>query len=180
MFNKYGFYNLVYVPVKNSTELDPYSFYYLEQLRNDKRCWKMDCRLEETGNKIISNVKSFLVQIFRKIYLHIFNDNNYRKDYEKIIPAINQELDQLLQNILILSKPISFCNTLRDIVKEIATYIPTEKDKFNLYADDILQRKRYQAKEKFEPYDILCDLFDCISTEEAVDFYRSKQDVMFM
>ena len=179
LFNKYGYYNLVYVPIKQSLESDPYSFYYLKFIKNGKRYWDMDCRLEETGNRIINNLQPFLINIFRKIYFDIFKDNIFRKDYEKTNSITSNDLEQLLYNIFTLSTPITFCKILRDIVKENATYIPTGYDKFNFYGDDMLQKKKFQMKETFDPIEIVKLLFDDINSEEGVDFYRSKQAEYF-
>lgn len=58
-----------------------------------------------------------------------------------------------------------------------ATYIPTENDKFNLYGDDSLQRKRFHEKEDADLVDIIKQLFDDITSIQAVDFYRSRTNL---
>ena len=60
------------------------------------------------------------------------------------------------------------------IVKEKSTLIPTENDKVNLTSDDALQRKRFQRREESDVIDIIKGLFDGISSEDAVDLYRSR------
>ena len=174
MINKYGYHNLVYVPIKQSLDTDPYSFYYLENVKNEKRYWIMDCRLEDIGNTIINNLRPYLIKTFRKIYSDIFKDNKFRKDYQNFGDIANYELEQLILNIFTLSSPQSFCNMLRSMIKENATYIPSENDRFNLYGDDIIVRKKFSNKEIFDPVEIVKILFDNINTEDSVDFYRSK------
>ena len=56
----------------------------------------------------------------------------------------------------------------------MSTYKLTENDKINLHGDDALQRKRLQDREESDAVDILKQLFDDISTEEMVDFYRNR------
>ena len=52
-----------------------------------------------------------------------------------------------------------------------------ENDKFNLYGDDSLQRKRFHDKEDVDLVDIIKQLFDDISSEQAVDFYRIRTNL---
>jgi hypothetical protein len=51
---------------------------------------------------------------------------------------------------------------------------PTENDKFNLTGDDALQRRRFQEKEDVDLAEAIKLLFDGISSEDAVDFVRSR------
>ena len=148
LFNIYNFNNIVYIPLKQSNDKDPYSFYILENINKDKRYWKMDCRLEEFSNSFISNVRPYLIELFRKIYYDVFHDNIFRIDY-KIKNSITEfDCEQLIQNIFKLAIPKDFCNFLRNVVKEKATYIPTENDKFNIHGDDIIQKKRFSNKKE--------------------------------
>jgi hypothetical protein len=176
--NRYNFNNIIYVPIKQSTDTDPYSFYYLEDIilqKNNmfKRYWKMDCRLEELTNTFISNIRPFLIQLFRKLYYDVFNDNEYRKGYKTSNPITEYDCEQVLQNIYTLSKPKEFCISVRNIVKKNCTYYPTENDRFNLHGDDTVQKKRLlNNKENIDIVEIIQCLFDNISSEDAVDFYR--------
>jgi hypothetical protein len=172
LFNTYGFNNVVYIPLKNSTLNDPWSFYTLESLSKEKRYWKMDCRLEDLSLNFFNNMKSYLVNIFRKIYSDIYHDNHYRKDYNNS-NITELDCEQLLQNIYILLNPKDFCNFLRQLVVEKATYIPTENDKGDFLSDDRIQKKRFSDNnEKYDVFDLIRLLFDDISSEEAIDFYR--------
>jgi hypothetical protein len=173
-FNLYGFNNVVYIALPKNTDEDPYSFYILDRVNKDKRYWKMDCRLENIVSSVITNVLPYMISMFRKLYRAVYDDNDYRMHYNNKCQITECDCEQLLQNILLLGQPKEFRNLIRKIVKEKSTYKPTEKDKFNLYGDDALQRKRFQEKEDTDLVEIIKQLFDGITSEEAVDFYRSR------
>lgn len=178
MFNHFGFLNIIYLPLPKSSKTDPYSFYILEKLSKDKkRNWKMDCRIEDLANGFINNVRPYLIDMFRKIYYDIFHDNEYRADYINKSQLTEYECEQLINNILYLGDPVLFALNLGAIIMKNATYIPTANDKFNLCADDHIQ-KRYISEYKPEESDALClikTLFDDMSSENALTFYRSKK-----
>ena len=175
LFNKYGYYNIIYLPLAKNKEDDPYSFYTLDKVNKDNKYWKMDCRLEDFTQSLIEQLLPFLITTFRKIYKDIFDDNEFRQNYSKHSQITECDCEQLLINILILGQPKEFCNCIRRIVKKKAAYKPSEvNDKFNLQGDDSLQRKRFQEKDDIDLVDIIKQLFDSISAEDAVDFYRSK------
>ena len=115
-----------------------------------------------------------MISMFRKLYRDVFGDNDFRKDYNSKCQLTECDCEQLLQNIITVGQPKDFYNIVRTIVKNKATYTPTENDKFNLYGDDSLQRKRFHDKEDIDLVDIIKQLFDDITSEEAVDFYRSR------
>lgn len=163
--------NVVYIPIEKSTEEDPYSFYFLETISKDIRKWKMDCRLEELSQALINNLKPFMISLFRNIYLSIFHDNIYRDDIFIVdIPIFKQDGIQLLKNIFQLYCVSTVSSYLRNLVKEKFTYKPTVKDKINLYKDDLLQKKRLQKSG--DVVDTIKLLFDNITSEEALEFYR--------
>jgi hypothetical protein len=173
IINKYDFNNVVYVPLKNSSEEDPYSFYILENIAKEKRYWKMDCRLVELSENIINNVRPYLINIFKKMYQDIFNDNDYRENYNSKTEITSSDFEQLLQNIFTLSDTLKFYNIVRNIIKEKATYYPTENDKFNIISDDLILKKKFSnTKERIDKADIVKLLFDNITNEQAVDLYR--------
>jgi hypothetical protein len=174
LFNKYKYFNLIYLPLAKSMDSDPYSFYTLERVKNNKKFWNMDCRLDDTSNNIISNILPYMVNLFRSIYKHIFGDNNFRKDYSTTCQITECDCEQLLQNIIKLSNSKQFCLQLQRKVISKATYEPKEDlDRFNLKGDDALQRKQFHEKSG-DSIEVLKTLFDDISTEDTVDFYRSR------
>ena len=181
--NIYGKNNIVYVPIKNSTLEDPYSFYYLENIyvkKNiQKRIWKMDCRLEYITKNFIINIKNYLIKIFRKLYYDIFKDNDYRKDYKNTNIVTEYDCQQLIDNIFILCDFKSFSFLLRNIIIQHCTYIPSINDGFNLCSDDTYQKRKFNKLDENDNKDILFDtvklLFDNISNEDAVDFYRKSE-----
>ena len=172
MFNHYEFMNIIYLPITKSSIEDPFSFYTLDKLEHDKRNWKMDCRLEELCTVLSNTILTYMISIFRKLYKMIFNDNDFRPDYRTRCQLTEGDCEQLVQNIFLVSKTQEFHNIIRKKIVEKATYKPTDKDKFNLNSDDALQRKRLSEKEK-DNSDIVKQLFDTITIEEIVDFYRS-------
>jgi len=174
LFNSYDLWNIIYLPLPKNTDGDPYSFYVLDRISKEKRYWKMDCRLEDLSSNIISNLLPYMISMFRKLYRDVFGDNDFRKDFSSKCQLTECDCEQLLQNIITVGQPKEFYNIVRTIVKNKATYTPTENDKFNLYGDDALQRKRFHDKEDVDLVDIIKQLFDDISSEEAVDFYRSR------
>lgn len=171
--NIYGMNNIIYLPLPKSSEYDPFSFYVLEDVHKNTRKWKMDCRLEELTNGLISMLKPYMITTFRRIYYDIFHDNDYRKDYKQRAQITECDCEQLVRNIIDLSHPKGLCMKIRKIVMEKCTHQPTENDRFNLYGDDSLQRQRMQNnKDDPDPVDTIKSLFDNITSEDAVDFYR--------
>lgn len=175
LFNPYGYNNVVFFPLRQNTENDPFSFYILNKIEKSKRHWNMDCRLEKLSNSFIDDVRPYLIDLFRKLYHDTFKDNDYRLDYSNVNSVTETDLEMLIKNIFLLCDPRKFCNFFRNIIKEKATYEPTENDKINLRGDDILQRDRFKTdKGEIDAIDCVKLLFDTITTEEAVDLYRKK------
>jgi len=174
LFNIYGYNNLVYIQIPKSTDADPFSFYHLKKIENKKRYWNMDCRLEDLSNKFIDNIRPYLIDVFRKIYFDIFCDNDYRPNFLAKTDQADTDIKQITQSICLLCNPKKFNKFLRNIVKTNATYKVTSNDIKNLSADDSSQRRRFEnEKEKIDPVETMKILFDNISSEEAVDYYRS-------
>lgn len=168
LFNRYGFHNVIYVPLARSKEYDPYSFYTLEKI-DGKRCWKMECRLEDFSSDLANNLIQYCIKLFRKIYYNIFQDNLYRPDYISKSQITQQDGEQLLQNIIELSQPLKACLILRKLVKKKAVFIASKADKFNLYADDKIQQKRMTKAVDNEKdiYDVIKRVFDDIADEDC-------------
>lgn len=172
LFNKYGYNNIIYVPLKKSTNNDPYSFYVLDKINNGKKYWRMDCRLEDLLTCLSNNLLSYMIGTFRILYKLVFDDNDFRKDYMYRCQLTDGDCEQLLINIILISKTNVFHKILKEKIRTISTYKLTDNDKINLQGDDPLQRKRLQEKDNSDIVDVLKQLFDDISTEETVDFYR--------
>lgn len=175
LFNHYGLNNFIYLQLVKSSDDDPFSFYRLNKILDDGTIlWVMDCRAETLSNNFISDLKPYLIMMFRKIYYDIFHDNNYRPNFSSEAVIAETDCEQLIKNILVLSNPIQCCNLFRTLIKENATHKQTKKDKWNMYADDDFQKKRFKKNVKPDIVDIIRPLFDDISSEQAVDFYREK------
>ena len=183
LFNPYGFNNYIYMQLSKSLDDDPYSYYKLSRISDEgKRMWDMDCRAETLANNFISDLRPYLTLIFRKIYYDIFHDNDYRPNFSNEAVIAETDCEQLIKNILLLGNPNECCNLFRRLIKENASNDGQQKkDTWNIYADDEFQKKRFK-KDKNKNPDILYivkPLFDNISTEQAVDFYREKYTPTF-
>ena len=175
LINRYGFQNVIYLVSPKNSPKNPYSFYTLDKV-NEKRCWKMECRLEDFTNDFSDNVLPYCVSLFRKIYKDVFNDNVYRSDYMGKSQITEFDCEQLMQNIILLVQPMQLCRMFHDLIMEKSSFIPTESDKFNLYGDDKFQQKRFASTSDTdeETAQIIKRLFDCISTEDAMHMVVSR------
>ena len=143
-------------------------------IENKKRYWNMDCRLEDFSNKFIDNIRPYLIDMFRKMYFDVFCDNDYRDNFLQKVSKIELDLKQIIQNICLLCNPKKFNKFMRKIVKDKATYKVTVNDIKNFSTDDSSQRRRFEnEKETIDPVEIMKLMFDNMSSEEAVDYYRS-------
>ena len=168
-FNLYNFHNFIYLPLPKSLDNDPYSFYTLEKIEKDKRCWNMECRLENFSHDLVEIIRNYCIHLFKKLYYKVFQDNQYRSDYKSHSQITELDCEQLLQNIISLSQPFNSCLSLRKLIKEKATFSASEKDKFNIRSDDALQKKQFR-KMKYDPklvQDSIKILFDGISSDEC-------------
>ena len=171
LFNIYKKNNYVYIHLDKSTEEDPFSFYYLKSTNNNKRQWIMDCRLESLSDSF-TEISDYLVDMFKNIYYDIFSHNNYSSDFLENASSLNLDLEQIIKNIIWINNKCKFNKELRHIVRENATYIVSSIDKRNHESDDTNQRNRFKNRKDSCPVDVIQTLFDDLSTEDAVDFYR--------
>jgi len=174
LINPYGFWNVVYMAWPKSSDEDPYSFYSLDKIKKGKRYWNMNCRLEDFVGDLIECVQPYLIHMFRELYYTVFRDNDYRPNAPELSSFIAEDCEQLAQNIILVSQPRKLCDKLRKLLVENCTYKHTKQDHFSLVGDDVLQRKKFQTKEKIEMVDTVSQLFDDITDEQAVNFYKSR------
>ena len=183
VINKYGFNNLIYLPFSKSTLEDPYSFYYLEKINGDIRNWRMDCRLDEIITDFISVTLDYCINLYRKLYNFIFRDNTYRSEITIYNPIFESECQQLLENIILLASPKKIYRLFRDVIIEKNTYQPTKNDKFNLYSDDILQRRNFlkliSEDENQLIFEKLSRLFDNSDLSQMEEFYKKFNTINF-
>ena len=181
--NKFGINNVIYLPITRSTKEDPYSFYYLEKICGDNRNWRMDCRLEELVTDFVDIVLGYCINLYRKLYHIIFRDNNYRSDIKIYNSLLECECQQLVENIILLSSPSKIFKLFKDIIVEKCSYTPSRLDKFNLYSDDMLQKKQFtklisQDENKLN-ITKLGELFDDATTEQTEEFLKKFNTVNF-
>jgi hypothetical protein len=175
MINRYGFQNVIYLVRPKSTSKDPYAFYTLEKVK-EKRCWKMECRMEDFSIDFADNLLPYCVALFRRIYKDVFNDNVYRSDYMEKSQITEFDCEQLIQNIILLGQPMGLCKMFQDVIISKSTFTPTESDKFNLYGDDKFQQKRFSSTRDIdeETCQVIKRLFDGISEEDALHVIVSR------
>lgn len=176
--NTYGCNNIVYIKYSKSSKDDPYTFYVLKKV--DKcRSWIMDCRLENFSLCLVSNVLPYCIDLFRKIYKDVFEDNIYREGYMNKLNETKDECDQLLSNIITLSKPMEMCKLIQNIVISNCEITPSEIDKFDFYGDDKLQQKKFQKhfseQIKENSIDTILSLFDNITEDDAVKLLKDME-----
>lgn len=176
--NTYGCNNIVYIKYSKSSKDDPYTFYVLKKV--DKcRSWIMDCRLENFSLCLVSNVLPYCIDLFRKIYKDVFEDNIYREGYMNKLNETKDECDQLLSNIITLSKPMEMCKIIQNIVISNCEITPSEIDKFDFYGDDKLQQKKFQKhfseQIKENSIDTILSLFDNITEDDAVKLLKDME-----
>lgn len=175
--NPYGFSNICYLNIPKSSVDDPYSFYSLEKVATDnRRLWKMEIRLDDICRDITIHLRQYCISLFRQIYFDIFNDNVYRNDYVSKTQITQQDCEQLLYNIVKVSRPMEFCTQFREMIVEHATIQHTELDKFNFTADDRVMRKYFaNTKDTDEAMDeTICHLFDGMSRNQARAIWGDK------
>lgn len=179
MINRYGFNNIVYIQMPNNKDNNPYSFYYLDKIENGKRCWKLDCRLEDISEEMSNTLLPYCVNLYKKIYTDMFGDNVFRCDIESIYPIAGNELDQLVENILILSNLDLCMELLKNIIKSNCIHLPTDIDRINIRTEDSSQRSRFKDYNKnYKQSDIIYSLYTIIS-EKDVDEIISKFKIIY-
>jgi hypothetical protein len=173
--NRYGFNNVIYLDQPKSTSKDPYSFYILEKCQ-EKRYWKMECRMEDFAADFQDNVLPYCISLFRRIYKDVFNDNIYRPDYMSKSQIMEFDCEQLIQNIILIGQPMKFCRMFQEVVIEKSTFTPTESDKFNLYGDDKFQQRRFNKIVDIDEdtCQVIKRLFDGISEEDSMNILISR------
>ena len=174
--NYYKLNNIIYLPLKKSDINDPYSFYQLEIISDKGRNWRMDCRLEELSSDLQSQLINVICNNFRKIYSNIYKDNVYREDFETISQFFEFEGNILLNNLIIISNTYKLTKIIQKIIIENCTYIPTEKDRFNLYSDDTLQKKNFLKLKNLDyeqnTINNFKSLFDSVNDIQIIDLYK--------
>jgi hypothetical protein len=168
--------NIIYLQIPKSTIKNPFSFYFLDKINNNnQKCWRMDCRLEYISFNLRNILLDYMIINFRKIYKNVFGDNIYRENYKDHSQITEMDLEQLLDNIFVLSKPKKFCLYLQNFIITNATYINSDNDKFNLFSDDTLQKKRFlELNDDTDCHNIYTKIFDNITNELAINLYKIK------
>jgi hypothetical protein len=163
--NRYGFNNLIYLEHEKSTPTDPFSFYILEYIERDKRYWKLESRLEDLSHVILEELKTYCIEMFRKIYFDIYGDQRYRKNFKRITIG-TPDLEQLILNIKLLFKPREFNTLFRELIRTECVFKQTVLDKFALTSNDRIQMKRFSTwVDEDQTSEMIERMFDVVSDE---------------
>ena len=135
----------------------------------------MECRLENFTTDFTSIILPFCVHLFRRLYKDSFEDNHYREDYVSKSPIMEFDGEQLLQNIILLSKPLEMIHLFQHIVIDKCTFTSTASDKFNFYGDDKMQCKKFAAMEDSyeDTVNVIRLLFDGITDGEIFSLMQT-------
>jgi hypothetical protein len=169
LFNQGGMKNLIYIANQKSTKGDPFSFYSLESISNNKRSWNMDCRLEELTSSIRNDLLPYMIKTFRELYKDVFGDNDYRVDYKMKCQLTECDCEQLLTNVFLVASNNQLNSLLKNLVREHSTHTKTEDDKFNIQSDDAMQKRRWKSFCDLED-SVTAQLFDTIKPDEIKAF----------
>lgn len=155
-----------------------FAFYVLAKIEHNKKLWRMDCRLENIYNIISNSVLKYSIELFRKIYFCVFSDNVYRSNYKQKATICWQDCEQLISNIILLSKQKSLLELLQSVVRTNFYLEKTEFDEFDLINDDKTQRKRFIALKDDQNMVIenISRLFDNISENDSKSIVLDKED----
>jgi hypothetical protein len=145
-----------------------------------KRRWEMDCRMQGLAVRIQSALYPHLIGMFRRIYYDAFGDNRYRAEFDEAVPIMEVEGEQLLRNTLVLHNVRTFSLLLQSIIQKSCRHVSTDLDSCNIRTDDAAQRKRVHTdRDDPDMADAVRDLFDDVSSAQAVDLYRRKMGGLY-
>ena len=163
--------------VEDEVSKDPFRFYCLSKETNKKRYWEMDCRLDDFVRSFIKNVGLYLVDLFRRIYSDVFNDNTYRDNFVTT-PIMRNDSEQLLKNLCLLCRYSAISYMIRDHVKRNFAYEEMGRDVFVLRSDDVLMKEDLKERSAEVDYGLIMMLFDNLELEAASNIFSSYDDGM--
>lgn len=168
--SKVPYQNFVYLPPES------YTFYFLNRIDDKKvRRWTQDNRCQNITIDIADKYLPMCVNLFRKIYFDIFNDNVFVKAHIDVASScfgyndnkiLATEINQLFKNILVLANRAKLRNIIQNIIKQHATISQGEQECFNMVSDDSLLLKTISQEDENFDRNILSQMFDGIDREE--------------
>lgn len=168
---------IAYFQVGKSTTEDPYTYFTLQTIRtNDgKKLWHMDCRLANLTELIKSEVITYCVFMFKRLYSSIFGDNILRKEFMNSEYLGVNELKQLYSNISLISDYYKLNTCLRRVVLEVSKLKITDADSVNLFGDDIIVKNEFKNYNEFtftkDVFETRKSLFENVRKEDE-DFFK--------
>jgi len=173
--------NIKYIPQKTSKLEDPFSFYSLTKIDDDKILWTMDNRILDLSNDLRFSCLNYCIELFRTIYSTIFHDNDYRENFERHKEILGLEGIQLISNINVLSNEIEFNKLFQSVLIQVNSDNFPDYDKFryNLKGDDSSFKSDYHEinSDDIEITDNIIKLFDN-SNQEIVEEIKNKIEII--
>jgi hypothetical protein len=134
------------------------TFYTLSWIDGDRRLWKRDLRLENTGVAMSDYLVSYLVGVFRCMYQSVYHHNEY---YIENLLDMEEHKDMatIIRNLFVVANTHSLSEILCSVVRS-REYIPSKSDAFD-YLKDSEQSKEQYYSSKTDKVDLeLLGIFD--------------------
>jgi hypothetical protein len=167
LINLYDFNNICFLESCNINKdargsyTSPYNFYIIKNIISGIRFWDIDWRLENLLESLAKLLIDFYIIHFRNIYNQTYGHNLWKK--ELLTMNSSSYLNIILKNICYIQSK-SFSEYILNIVERKMKIKPTEKDRFNLFSDNMTTNKNTENN----LLDIFGLLFDDI-TEEHIN-----------
>jgi len=134
-----------------------YKFYKLKR-NNNIKYWEMDSNTEQLTVEIITNMITYLVQLFKSHYMFIFKDNIFRKNFIEKCGGYKKEIQNILKSFIFVSNEPIFHKYIRSLIVKNFSKERSEQDNFNLSIEDPLEHEfKNNIKENilllFDPLD---------------------------
>jgi len=167
----------IYCFLQLSENPDPkksFRFYRLEKTENNIKNWIMDCRLERFEKDTLKFLEYYMIKEFRKLYYDVYADNIYRQKYRIKSSMLQCDTVQLLINLFDIQRK-KFGNKIREYCIKYCSTTDQTTNRFNILADDVVQKHRYEKRENGSEENLAKLLFDNI-TEKEINIFL--QDIL--
>lgn len=139
----------IFVPDFQEDLSDNWAFYYLSEIVDEKKYWKLDARMDRFMQVFMDSAEVFLMERFHIFFTGLFGDLD-RKHMDTInntkdsgIKGVVKCISEIYKNIKVISNKKKLYNELCKILLKSIEYTPNEDDVFDRKFDDILLQKEY-------------------------------------
>jgi hypothetical protein len=161
---------IIFVPKKKAD----YTFYSLNEIKDDKKFWKMDCRLEYLTQDLSYCVVQYSKNLFKTIYKECLKTNAYFPDYASRFQILEYQCGQLLQNMFLAMDFVKLNRVFREAVQKHATYTSTINDVFDMSSDEAEQDLENHGMTKEDKMMVMSEMFEgSIHSDDAEKFFQS-------